>query len=325
MKRFKNILCVVEPGDHSKPALDRAVLLAENNQARLTVVDVVEQASLGTNLPCEGLSGEALQQAMTNFHTKSLEALVAPYRERIDLHCNVLQGTPFLAIIRAVLCHNYDLVIKVTETEDWLTRVFGSDDMHLMRKCPCPVWLVKAHSLSNHQRILAAVDIVDVDAGSMAEADRQRNASLQILEMASSLARSNSAELHIVHVWEAIGEGVMRAGFMSSTEEKINTYVEQVRQQHQASVDQLMRDVAKRVGQDTLDQLKPEIHLIKGGVRKEVPRLAKQIDADLLVMGTVARTGVPGFIMGNTAESILNQIECSVMAIKPEGFVSPVE
>ncbi len=324
MKRFKNILCVVASGQ-SEPALERAVLLAENNQARLTVVDVVEQASLGTNLPCEGLSGEELQQAMTNFHTKKLEALVAPYRERIDLHTSVLQGTPFLAIIRAVLCHNYDLVIKVTETEDWLTRVFGSDDMHLLRKCPCPVWLVKAHSSPNHQRILAAVDVVDMDTDSAAEADRQRNASRQILEMASSLALSNSAELHIVHVWAAIGEGVMRAGFMSSTEEKINTYVEQVRQQHQASIDQLMSGLAERVGQDTLDQLKPEIHLIKGGVRKEVPRLAKQIDADLLVMGTVARTGVPGFIMGNTAESILNQIECSVMAIKPEGFVSPVE
>ncbi len=324
MKRFKNILCVVEPGDHSKPALERAVSLAENNQARLTVVDVVEQAA-GTNLPCEGLSGEALQQAMNNYHAKNLQALVAPYRERIDIHCEVFQGTPFLAIIRAVLCHNYDLVIKVTETEDWLTRVFGSDDMHLMRKCPSPVWMVRPRSSQNHQHILAAVDVDESEADSAAEAKRLRSASRQILEMASSLALSNSAELHIVHVWEAIGEGIMRSGFMSNSEEKINTYVEQVRQQHQSSMDQLMREVAETVGQDTLDYLKPKIHLIKGGVRKEVPRLAKEINADLLVMGTVARTGVPGFIMGNTAESILNHIECSVMAIKPEGFVSPVE
>ncbi|MCF6217416.1 MAG: universal stress protein [Gammaproteobacteria bacterium] len=324
MKRFKNILCVVEPGDQSKPALERAVSLAEKNQARLTVVDVIEQTA-GSNLPCEGLSGEELQQAMNNFHTKNLQALVAPYRERIEIHYKVLQGTPFLVIIRAVLCHNYDLVIKVTETEDWLTRVFGSDDMHLMRKCPSPVWLIRPNTSQNHQRILAAVDVDESEAGSAEEVERLRSASRKILEMASSLALSNSAELHIVHIWEAIGEGIMRSGFMSNTEEKINTYVEQVRQQHQSSMDQLMHEVAETVGQDTLDYLKPEIHLIKGGVRKEVPRLAKEINADLLVMGTVARTGVPGFIMGNTAESILNQIECSVMAIKPEGFVSPVE
>ncbi len=43
-----------------------------------------------------------------------------------------------------------------------------------------------------------------------------------------------------------------------------------------------------------------------------------------VVMGAVARTGIPGFIMGNTAETILNQIGCSVLAVKPPGFVTPV-
>jgi nucleotide-binding universal stress UspA family protein len=52
--------------------------------------------------------------------------------------------------------------------------------------------------------------------------------------------------------------------------------------------------------------------------------LSRQLEADLIVMGTVARTGIPGFIMGNTAEAILNQIDCSVLAIKPPGFVTPV-
>ena len=44
----------------------------------------------------------------------------------------------------------------------------------------------------------------------------------------------------------------------------------------------------------------------------------------LIIMGTVGRTGIPGFIMGNTAETILNRIDCSVLAIKPDGFVTPV-
>jgi len=44
--------------------------------------------------------------------------------------------------------------------------------------------------------------------------------------------------------------------------------------------------------------------------------MAKEIGADLVVMGTIARTGIPGFITGNTAESILNQIYCSVLEIK---------
>ena len=73
-----------------------------------------------------------------------------------------------------------------------------------------------------------------------------------------------------------------------------------------------------------MDYLKPQTHLVRGWARKEIPVLAKRIEAEVVVMGTVARTGVPGFIVGNTAESILNQIDCCVLALKPPGFVSPV-
>jgi len=42
-------------------------------------------------------------------------------------------------------------------------------------------------------------------------------------------------------------------------------------------------------------------------------------------MGTVCRTGIPGYFIGNTAESILSEVSCSVLTLKPEGFISPVE
>ena len=45
---------------------------------------------------------------------------------------------------------------------------------------------------------------------------------------------------------------------------------------------------------------------------------------DILVMGTVARTGIPGFIMGNTAENLIQELKCSLLATKPNGFVSPI-
>jgi len=41
-------------------------------------------------------------------------------------------------------------------------------------------------------------------------------------------------------------------------------------------------------------------------------------------MGTVARTGMPGLLIGNTAEGVLNEIDYSVLAVKPPGFVTPV-
>ncbi len=319
MKRFKDILFVVETGEACKPALERAVTLAENNLANLTVVDVVESVGAGGWRP-EG--GPDLQTAMMSTHEQALEALVNPYRTRIEIQAKVLKGTPFLEIIREVLRNGRDLVIKVPEPRAWLDRVFGSADMHLLRKCPCPVWLIKPAPPKSYQIILAAVDVDD--AHPPAELKSRHALNRQILEMASSLALSELAELHIAQAWRAVGESTMLGALMNTPKEKIIDYVEQVRRQHTANMDALMKELANNLGQETMNYLKPRTHLVKGWAHKEIPVLAKRIEADIVVMGTVGRTGVSGFIMGNTAEMILNQIDCSVLAIKPPGFATPV-
>ncbi len=323
MKRFKNILCVVESAQFSKAAMERAVTLAQNNQASLTTVAIAPQVAARIRMPRSGPSAAELQAIMANNRAQRLEALVAPYRERVELQTKVLVGVPFLEIIREVLRNGRDLVIRTPENPDWLDRLFGSDDMHLLRKCPCPVWLIKLGKQTSFRRILAAVDIGELDLP--AEMQSQRAVNRQILEMASSLALSDFAELHVVHAWEAIGESLLRHGVLTSEpEEQVRTYVQQVRQWHEAGLDRLMREVTGDLGRDAMEYLKPQTHLVKGGARNEIPALANRIGADLVVMGTVARTGIPGFLIGNTAETILNQIDCSVLAIKPPGFVTPV-
>jgi len=322
MKRFKNILCVIEPGDACKPVLERAVTLAQNNQAALTVIDVVEEVVAGMGMPAGGPVSADLQAAMASEHAQAMDELIAPYRARVAIDSKVLVGVSFLEIVRKVLRDGHDLVIKVPEDHDWLDRFFGSDDMHLLRKCPCPVWLIKPGAPKAYRRILAAVDLDD--GYPPAEMQSRRQLNRQIVEMASTQALSDFAELHVVNVWEAVAESAMRGAFMSTSEDKIAAYVEQGRKRHQAGLDELMHDVIGSLGQEAVDYLKPQAHLVKGRARKEIPALAKSIDADLVVMGTVARTGIPGIIMGNTAETILNQINCSVLAIKPPGFVTPV-
>jgi nucleotide-binding universal stress UspA family protein len=89
-------------------------------------------------------------------------------------------------------------------------------------------------------------------------------------------------------------------------------------------MDDLIHEVTGKLGQDAVGYLEPQTHLLKGWARKEVPALATKIEADLVVMGTVGRAGIPGVFMGNTAETILNQLDCSVLAVKPPGFVTPV-
>ena len=322
MQRFKDILCVVTPDAASGTALERAATLADNNQACLTVVEVIDEIPPNTKLLDRVLSPEDLQAEMVAEHQKGLQELVVPWNGNIKIQTKVLIGIPFLVVIREVLRNGHDLVIKTAESGGLKDRVFGSDDMHLLRKCPCPVWLIKSKSPKAYHRILAAVDIND--CYSPKELKTRHLLNLQILEMASSLALSDSANLHIAHAWEAIGEGTLRVGFIQRPEGVVNTYVQEVRQQNSQHLNVLMGEIASKLGQDALDYLKPQTHLLKGSPRKEVPAFADEIEADLVVMGTVARTGISGFFMGNTAETILNRLDCSVLAIKPPGFETPV-
>ena len=322
MKQFNNILFVVDTEHACPAAFERAVRLAENNQARLTVVAVVPRVTAGIGMPEGGPISVDLQAALLDERLQALQSLVEPFRDRVSIQTKVLTGTPFLELIYEVLRSGHDLVIRPPEDPGWLDRLFGSDDMHLLRKCPCPVWLVKCQAEAPYRRILAAVD---VEGGyPPAELDARRALNQQVLELASAMALSEFAELHIAHAWEAIGEGVLRGAFLSTPEDEVAAYVDGARQQHAAGMAALLRELEGMLGRKTLDYLKPKTHLVKGGARKEIPALAKQLDADLVVMGTVARTGVAGFLIGNTAEAILEQIECSVMAIKPPGFITPV-
>jgi len=180
--------------------------------------------------------------------------------------------------------------------------------MHLMRKCPCPVWVVKRAQTRPYARILAAVDPSTYDS-------ERDSLNLLILQLASSVARKEAGELHIVHVWHSLGERYVHNRGM--TEEEVQEAKAQEKVQHKQRLDTLLNQVE-------VTDLKPHLHLIEGDPDEGIPELVVAQGIDLLVMGTACRTGIAGFLIGNTAEEILNQVDCSVLTLKPEGFVTPV-
>ena len=108
MKRFKDILCVVEPDEVCKPALEHAVALAESNQASLTVISTVSRISASIGMPeGRGISVD-LQATAISSHTHKLELLIESFSNRINIDIKVLVGTLFLEIIREVLRHEHD-------------------------------------------------------------------------------------------------------------------------------------------------------------------------------------------------------------------------
>lgn len=65
-------------------------------------------------------------------------------------------------------------------------------------------------------------------------------------------------------------------------------------------------------------------HLLKGEANEVVTSTATKLGVDLLVMGSITRTGIAGFFIGSTAEEVAANVGCSLLALKPEGFVGQV-
>ena len=61
-----------------------------------------------------------------------------------------------------------------------------------------------------------------------------------------------------------------------------------------------------------------------GPAEQRIPDVASRIGADVVVMGTFARSGLGGYLVGNTAEKVLASLEASAVTIKLDGFHSPV-
>jgi universal stress protein E len=303
MKRFKNILYLNQSDANQATAFERAIRLAETNSAELTILEVI---------PDHG------DDETRSEYSRHIETLCAPYRQRVPIRTEIRQGKCFLEVIRSVIDNNHELVIKTAENPDFLHRLFGSTDMHLLRKCPCPLWLMKPPEKATYRSIIAAVDFNPLQLISDEQALNQT-----ILELAASQALGDFADLHLVHSWQAFGERVVR-GQSDGYATRINTYIEKEQLLHHNGLYQLGEKLRDSIGSDTYDYLSPNFHVLKGSAQHVIPKLARELGVDLVVMGTIARAGISGLLIGNTAETILDQLRCSVLTVKPPGFVTPI-
>ncbi len=321
MKRFKNILYVNETGVNQSSAMARAVSLAKHNQADLTIVDVISDKIIAAavGLPPDGPSAEELKTEVAADRRRALASLIAPFTQGPDIRIQVVTGKRFLEVIRMVLSQSFDLVIKPAENPDWVDRLFGSDDMHLLRKCPCPVWLIKPSDKIRFNTVLAAVDIDLLNP-----LPTNQNLNQTILELAGSIALADNASLHLAHAWDTSAEQT----FLSQkgiSAESVDAYVGEKKTMHENGLSNLGIALKEWTKTSALKTIAPRLHLIQGPAKKMIPQLANDLPADLVVMGTIARGGIPGFIIGNTAEAVFYQLICSVLAVKPPGFKSPVK
>ena len=308
MKRFKNILYFADNPDLQHDTLERAVALAKTNDARLTVIDVTAEADHATEI--KKRFGIDLNAALCERRLEQLEALTASYTDAgVMIYTQVSTGKPFIEVIRAVQRNGYDLLMKAARPSGGLAkRLFGSSDMHLLRKCPCPVWIDRPDCALPYQSILAAVD----PTGHTSEGLNRL-----IMDLATSLAEREQAQLHVVHVWHLKGESRLRSGRGRISELDLRNLLDVFERRHRKGLNRLLNDYGMAAGDENA-------HLLKGDAAESIVGLAMELNTDLIVMGTVGRTSVSGLLIGNTAEDVLLTTHASVLTVKQENFVSPI-
>lgn len=332
MKTFNNILCVIEPNDNSEAALIHAVKIANDHQANITFVSALSKVERWRKLfKSEVKTSNDIENYSTEKMTE-LKKWLTKYDIVQNEEVRLYNGIGFIETIKDVIKGNYDLVVKCAENVDWLDHLFGSDDMHLLRKCPCPVLMLAPCQNSIFRNIMATVDVNDdhneevIDPSHNLNEQRvQETLNKSVLNYATSYSLSDLTQLHICSVWDVFGESHLRhSTFSHASKKEVDAYVEGARLACVDKLNQLVNDSNNALGKDIATYIQPKLHLVKGNPCKEIPLFANSHNIDLIVMGSVARTGIPGFIIGNTAESILGQVKCSVLVVKPDGFISPV-
>lgn len=305
MNVFKKVL-LAQTTDRVVAA--HAARMALRNNGQLGIMEVVPAPSLrdrSHELP----DGRSIHEVLLTDARNRIDQLAVELgTDGLKVSTKVASGIPFVEIIKEAIRSRTDLVVVEAEgSRSTKTPMFGSMSMHLLRKCPCALWIINSRR-KTFRRVGAAIDPLPAD-----EVSERLNG--DIIDVAYTLSVDANVQLSMLSVWQSLWDTWAGRTGMSPSE-----IARMVREEQQSIRDRLLT---------TLDEhdLEPgayQIYLRRGAARREIVRFAVQKKIDLMVMGTVCRTGIPGFLIGNTAEAVLQHLRCSVLALKPEGFVSPV-
>lgn len=306
MRRFHSILVVVtgRPGD--RVALHRAVTLAGRNQATVRVLDV--EPVPGRRILSRPRGDDLLADLLADRHDELAEWLDDEVGADHSIDVDVTShARPHVAIIEAVLLGGHDLVV-LAGTSVRSSEGLSSVTLHVLRKCPVPVWVIRGSETSRH--VASAVSL-DEQAPGVDALD------LALLQMGATLATDERARFSAVHVWNLPGESLLR----SARRGVAPAVIEELRDEERRGAELRLELAWDAVADDRPDG---HHHLLHGRVDERLVHFVTSHDVDTLVLGMVGRGGLPGVFMGNTAEEVLLHVRCSVLAVKPPGFVTPV-
>lgn len=312
MKELKRILVGIDPrqsrhGKFSPPtaeAAKQAIWLAERSPAEivfLSALDPPYEDELYT------LFGETERRAaeIEAGYQGPLDTLVDQAQQHgVRATSKIAYGTGWTELTREAIDGRHDLVVVGTRNRGFFHRaLFGSTARELLQNCPAPVWVTKPEPYMMPSKILVASDFSPV--------------SDKALRLALRIGSACRADMHLIHVLKEPFAQLCDTG-------EPEALTEMSYHEHDLAA-------ARYLLQTQLERVLPDAGPAEISIAEDTAvtdyAIAKYVAShhvDILVMGTSARQGVAGVFVGNTAERLLHEVDCSLLVVKPDGFTCSV-
>lgn len=309
MNPINSILVIVDPTAEQHPAVGKAALLAQTLGARLELYICDTKASREMRLAAH--VGTRTDRLFLVNLKAFLEDLARPIREErgLDVMTEVECADPLhVALVDRVRRTTADLVVKDTHHHSLAQRTFLTNtDWEIIRACPAPLLLTKPKIWRSAPKICAAVDPGHAN-------DKPAQLDNHILDYASLLAKRLAGELHVLHVYLPVA--VLATAMAGSPPMAMAVSAEELAreaEQKRKLVQGLITEYNVAPG---------HVHLEPGGPAAVLPRAASALEADIMAMGAISRSGFQRVFIGSTAEDVLEQLPCDALIVRPPDFAN---
>jgi universal stress protein E len=305
------LVAVKDPRSRSLPAVTKAAQLAQAFDAELELFHgILDPISADPRL----YSGDQVLQLQHNIRTGHLEALarIAARLRRKGLTVNVSAEWDFPvyeAIVRRARNVKADLIVGECHAgrriAPWLLHV---TDWELLRTSPLPVLLVKNTHAWRRPVVLAALDPTHAHAKPARLDDA-------IIRTASSVAKALHGSMHAMHAYTAVPPSAV--SFAATSTQLMTKILDDSEKLARASFDKALASSSTKLPRNRR-------HLARDVPIEAIPRTARKVRSNIVVMGAVSRSGLKRALIGNTAERVLAELTCDVLVVKAPGFATRV-
>jgi universal stress protein E len=176
-----------------------------------------------------------------------------------------------------------------------------------MRLSPVPLLIVKQPRLYHRPQVLAALDPNHAYA-------KPAQLDTDILNLSTELGGALHGQVHAIHAFApAASSNHPSTGATAGAAIQTDLVA---RQTAAASLDTLLKGSSVAVDNR---------HLVCGHPADVLARGASALEADILVLGCICRSGVRRLMIGNTAEHLIYRVPCDLLLVKPAGFANDIE